>query len=159
MFKSYFKKCPRCNEKCAVTEKRCGYCGLVFERLQWATNKAGKKMLRQGKKDKVVYVKKYPSDVQKSQVVILCAFLGLVGGHYYYVGRLKKALFMTFFGLIAITFGILNSFSMIPDEIFLTSQVITAIPVFIWIFDLVNVSINRFKIPVSIDLTEEKWRQ
>ena len=156
MLNSYYQKCPRCGEKSAKTAKKCSYCGLIFERLKWATNSAGKKMLKAGQKDKVVYIKGYPKDVKKSKVVLLCIFLGIFGAHYYLIGRLAKAVFMTVFGTLAVTFGILYTINMIPDQIYITAQVITAIPFIIWLFDILNVSINRIKIPVSIDLTEEQ---
>ena len=159
MLNSYYKKCPRCGEKSPKTANKCSYCGLIFERLNWATNSAAKKMLRTKQKDKVVYIKGYPNDVKKSKVVLLCLFLGLFGAHYYLIGRLAKAVFMTVFGTLAVTFASLSVFDLVPTEIYITAQVISAIPFIIWLFDIVNVCINKIKIPVSIDLTEEKWKQ
>ena len=79
------KKCPRCKNVCLLSQVECDECGLAFAKLDMATNKEGKRRLFRGQKEQVVYVKKYPKDVKKWKMILITLFLGLFGGHYFYV--------------------------------------------------------------------------
>lgn len=155
MFKKYTKRCPRCDAKNPINAYKCPSCGLIFDRLNIATNEAGKKMLREGKKDKVVWTKDFPSDLKRYKAILLCIFLGLFGAHCYYVGKFTKAIFMSIFGTLTMVIAVLIVQGLIPEQIFMTSQVIGGIPIFVWLFDISAICFKRFKVPVSID-TEVK---
>ena len=156
MFEKYYKRCPRCEEKNPINAYKCPSCGLIFDRLKLATNAAGKKMLKQGKKDKVIWTKDFPSDIKRSKAIILCVFLGLFGAHCYYVGKYTKAILMSIFGTLTIVIASLVVWSYIPDQIYMTSQVVGAIPIFVWLFDISAICFKRFKVPISIDILEDK---
>ena len=76
--KSETKKCPRCGEKCLFASPKCPECGLVFSRLNFVTNKAGKKCVLKRQKDKLLYMTSWPSDVSRLKAILLCGFLGLL---------------------------------------------------------------------------------
>ena len=135
---------------------KCSDCGLVFERLSWATNSAGKKMIKQGKKDKVVYVTTFPSDLKRYKVLLMCIFLGLFGGHCFYVGRQIRGVFMLIGGMFFIVGGTLAVLSVMPQAISSIVSIIVGSLGFVWIFDVVNICIKKFKVPVYIDFSEEK---
>lgn len=151
------QKCPRCGEKNAKMAVKCSYCGLIFERLKWATNKAGKKMLHLGKKNKVVYTTKLPSDLKMYKILLMCIFLGLFGGHCFYVGRFKKGILMLCFGIVFIIGAILSMNNLIPVSIGTFIYIIVGALGIMWVFDIFNICIKKFKVPVSIELVEEKW--
>ena len=150
------KKCPRCGEKAPKNAVKCSYCGLVFERLKWATNSAGKKMLHLGKKNKVVYTTEMPSDLKRYKVLLMCIFLGLFGGHCFYVGRIKKGIVMLCFGAVFLVGAILSINNLIPVSIGTIIYLIVGALGIMWIFDIVNICVKKFKVPVSIELVEEK---
>ena len=150
------KKCPRCSEKMPKNALKCSYCGLIFERLKWATNKAGKKMLKKKEKDKVVMVTDFPSDISRYKLLLIAIFLGIFGGHCYYVGRIKRGIYMTISGIVFVVGLVLSINSMIPESINSLVQILVGILGFMWIFDVFNICIKKFKVPVSIDYWEEK---
>ena len=145
------KKCPRCGEKNLEQALKCSDCGLVFSRMELATNKAAKKMIKQGQKDKVVYVKSTPKDLKRWKLILLTIFTGLWGGHLFYVGRYNKAIFMLIFGLIYIVGGILSISNLLSKGIEMVVYFCVGILGFCWLFDVLDVCIFRLKIPVYID--------
>lgn len=144
------QKCPRCGTKHMEQELQCNQCGLIFERLNYATNQDAKKAIKEGKVNQVVYVKNTPSDVKRYKLVLFAIFLGFFGAHCFYVGRYKKACVMLVMGLISIVAGILAITKTTPIEIQTLLVLITASQTFMWLFDVVDVCIFRFKIPVYI---------
>lgn len=151
--------CPRCNEKMPENSVRCTSCGLIFDRLNYATNSAGKKMIRNGNRDKVVYVKKLPSDVKKWKLILMGVFTGLFGGHCFYVGRYVRGIIMLFGGIIAIVSGVLASFSLLPESIFTLCGMISGVMFIVWLFDVINICFSKFKVPAYIEKTEvKKWK-
>ncbi len=148
--------CPRCNEKMSQNSSRCISCGLVFDRLNYATNSAGKKMIKNGNSDKVVYVKKLPSDVKKWKLILMGIFTGLFGGHCFYIGRYIRGIVMLIGGIISIISGGLASFSMLPESIFTLCSIISGTMFIVWLLDVVNICFSKFKVPVYIEKTEGK---
>ena len=82
-----YKKCPRCGNRCLSAQDRCDECGLIFSRMKYASNKAAKEKIRHFDKDFVIYTNDLPSDVNWLKLLLLTFLTGLVGGHYYYVGK------------------------------------------------------------------------
>ena len=132
----------------------CPDCGLIFERLNLATNKAGKKMINHGKRDKVIYVNDFPSDLNRYIVFTLALFLGLFGAHCFYVGRYIKGTLMAFGGVVTILGTILSALSIMPESINTLVLLIVGVQGFTWLIDCLNIGIKKFKVPVYIDLTE-----
>ena len=115
-------------------------------------------MLRMGKKNKVVYTTEMPSDLKRYKVLLMCIFWGLFGGHCFYVGRLKKAIVMLCFGVVFVVGAILSINNIMPTSIGTFIYLIVGALGIMWIFDIVNICIKKFKVPVSIELLEEKWK-
>lgn len=145
------KKCPRCGEKCFSVQKKCDYCGLVFERLNYVTNKAGKIAVIKRQKEKVLRVTTWPSDVKKWKAMLFCGLGGLVGAHNFYLGRFLKGFFsliVTLIGLVCILFENYINYAPFYEAFFFLPTAITFI---LWIYDFIMIFFERYKIPVAIE--------
>lgn len=152
------KRCPRCNRKMDILAPKCDTCGLIFDRLKFATNSAGKKALKQGLDNKVVYVKTPPSDVSKWKLFFIALFFGFTGVQYKVVGRMKWFYFMFISFIITITFGTIEFFGIYLEGINIYLSIIMyfiylpgAISTLMWFASAFQIAFNFFKYPVSID--------
>ena len=153
------KTCPRCNEKCDLTQDKCTDCGLVFARLELGSNKLAKKKILSGNKDEVVYNRGIPKDVKKWKLLVLSIFLGIFGAHNIYVGRFWKGAYMAICGLLSIACVTFTSFSF-TDLLLQISVLPCGIMGFMWLFDMVDIFFGRFRIPIAISVEEQnKWKQ
>ena len=127
---SPFKKCPRCKEKCLAHAKTCHECGLIFERLNYTSNKTAKKLILKGKYKDTIKTADWPYDAKKSTALLLCGFLGFTGAHNFYLGRFLKgaiALFGIILSVIMVSlndlfdFYILQSFLLVIDLLLLVA--------------------------------------
>ena len=148
------KKCPRCAMKVPVETLICPDCRLNYQKFNDATNKEAKQALKEGEKDNVLMRKGCPSDVNKIKLLLMAVFLGFAGGHHYYVGRYKMGFVYSCFFLIGLTNAILTTMidnieSSMIYQIFTLFVLGWGIVLFMWIFDVINIIFNKFKIPVS----------
>ena len=134
----------------------CPSCGLNFIKFNEATNKQAKDALSQGEKDRVLYRTGCPSDVKRWKLILMCVFLGYMGGHHYYVGRKYWGLFYTCFFLIGVINAIVTMF--FPQvintdafQVFYLLVLIWGIVIVMWIVDIFKICFNKYKIPVSRD--------
>jgi TM2 domain-containing membrane protein YozV len=152
---SPFKKCPRCKVKCLVSEKKCHECGLVFERLNYTSNKSAKRNLLKGKRDEVIMVSDWPYDAKKSTSLLLCGFVGFTGAHNFYLGRFWKASIMLLGLLLAITTVLLSEYGLYGSPVYNIIRYIAILPgasvLIFWILDFISIFLERYKVPVSID--------
>ncbi|MDD4110652.1 MAG: hypothetical protein PHS54_03765 [Clostridia bacterium] len=152
---SPFKKCPRCQTKCLVHDKKCNECGLIFERLQYTSNRTAKKNLLNGKRDEVVMIKEWPQDANKVKALWLCGLLGFTGAHNFYLGRFWRASFVLIGLLLTMTFVILSDFGLYGTTIYYIIRYLALIPgacvLIFWVSDFLNILLEKYKIPVSID--------
>lgn len=151
------KKCPRCDAKMPVSAMICPRCELNFKKFDTATNEAGKKALNEGRKQDVVFRKGCPKDVSKTKLILLAVFLGFTGAHNYFVGRNKKGLFYTIFFLVGVVNAVLtavvkSALTGWVKEIFTILVLIWGVVLVMWLFDVLNIIFDNYKIPVSIDL-------
>mgnify|MGYP005776289561 CR=1 FL=1 len=149
-----YKKCPRCHEKCFAHEKACHECGLVFERLNYTSNKTAKKLILKGNRKDTIKTSDWPYDAKKSTALLLCGFLGFSGAHNFYLGRFVKGAVSLFGILLSVIMVILN------DQIYGTTtwdvlRFIVLIPgccvLIFWVSDFLSILFERYKIPVAID--------
>ena len=143
--------CPRCKEKNFKNQKKCSECGLVFEKLNYVTNRAGKIAVVKREKEKVLNVTNWPSDVKKHKALLLCGFLGFLGIHNFYLGRYLKGAFSLFVTLVASVCILLENYidySKFYETFFFLP---TAIMFIFWWLDFILILINKYKIPVAID--------
>ena len=160
MKKKIFKHCPRCNQKSPVGQPVCEKCGLIFSRMEKVSNSAGKEALKNGDKNKVIFDKNLPKDVNKWKLFFLALFLGWIGLQYERVGR--KKLFYYFL----ISFCLLFLFSfLILINVFSTDIIYhkywgilswmmilpASFGLIIWFVSLVQILSGTFKVPVAID--------
>lgn len=145
------KKCPRCDEKMLENQKVCPDCGLVFARLEKATNAEAKKQFFQ--KDKsIVIVKDIPKDVSKKKLLLYVGFLGIFGAHNFYIGRYYKAILMCLFSLLALVYVALpysDVMLFIMSSPFITIPTGIFVSVF-WVSDFIAIIFENYKIPVAL---------
>lgn len=148
------KICPRCGNKCLIGQERCEECDLVFSRMQYASNKEAKKKIRHFDTDFVIYTNQYPSDVQWWKILLLSIFTGLVGGHYYYVGKYWKGGLMSA-GFIYLVFCTIFNAQMVQA----LTQYAAYLPIsflgIAWMVSLVFVITRKFRVPVIVKLPED----
>lgn len=153
--KKDFKRCPRCDRKQPITQPKCPGCDLIFARLSKATNKAAKKAIRRGEKNKVICDSVLPRDVSKWKLFWLCMpIIGLFGVHRFYVGKYKSA---TFYLIAAILVLVAAAFPLEWwGDFWLASLIVAMItPVgftlTFWVVDIFRILFNNFRVPISIE--------
>ena len=97
----------------------------------------------------------FPKDVSKKTFMFLCGFLGFFGAHNFYVGRYIKAIFQVFIGVFSLIATICSGVPFF-DFIMTFMFIPVAINAFLWIFDLIDGALNKYRIPVAVDFTEGK---
>lgn len=137
--------------------KICPSCGLNYDKFDMATNRAGKVAIKEGRKDDIVMRKGCPNDVNKTKLLLLTIFLGFTGAHNYYVGRYWRGIFFTTFFLFGVANAVLTTiFKQAITGAFYEVLTILALiwgaVLLTWLFDIVNVVFNKYRIPVSLDL-------
>ncbi len=149
--------CPRCGMKTLQGTPACEDCGLVFERLKFATNKDAKRKIKRGDRDFIIRTRSLPSDVKYWKLLLMVLFTGLMGGHNYYVGRyLRGAIFSAFF-VLTLTCVILNSWIMskFPAWMELIGGLLVGPFALVWIYDIASISLKKFRVPIAIDLEKQ----
>ncbi len=153
--------CPRCGIKSLSVSESCPECGLVFSRLEIATNKDAKRKIKRRDKDFIIYTNKLPSDVSRLKLILLTIFTGIFGGHCFYVGRYWRGGLLFLNTLILIMYVIFNAQLVGIDggRLIAALTTIGGIIMLLWPFDIVWVLIKRFKVPVAIDLESESGQE
>jgi len=147
------KVCPRCGNKCLIAQERCEECDLVFGRLQYASNRAAKEKIRHFDTDFVIYTNQYPSDVSWWKLLMLAFLTGLVGGHYYYVGKYWKGGLMTT-GFIYLIFCTIFNAEMVNAMTSYFAYFPIGILALSWLVSLIYVCFKKFKVPVIVELPD-----
>jgi len=155
--KSY-KKCPRCNQKVYFNDIKCDECGLIFSRLNFASNFEAKKAIVNREGEKVIKTTQFPSDLKRWLAGLLCAFGGFLGLHNFYVGRYFKGAFSFIVSSISIILiFILESTSVLfqmPLWLFSAAAVFA-----LWFYDLFLIAINKYKVPIALLMPEKKVKE
>lgn len=140
-----------------VQARVCPGCGLNYDKFEMATNRAGKAALKERRKDDIVMRKGCPTDVNKTKLLLLAVFLGFTGAHNYYVGRYGRGMFFTIFFLFGVANAVLttlykSALSGAFFEVLTILSLIWGVVLLTWLFDIINIVLNKYKIPVSLDL-------
>ena len=146
-----FKRCTRCDNKCLLNATKCEECGLIFSRLEFATNTAAKNMIKKGDRSYILYTSDLPKDLSYTKLLIYTLILGLFGAHYYYTGKYIKGILMSAMMAYAIVCLIFNAY-LVEYLSFLYLPI--GIGVLAWIVSCVYVICKKFKVPVFIETTE-----
>lgn len=149
---SGYKKCPRCNNKCLLSQETCEECGLEFSRLKYASNAVARRKIRKFDTDFVIHTSQLPPDVKWWKLMLVAFLTGIMGGHYYYVGKYIKGGLMTATFVYLLFLAFFNSYMTVGYY-----YIPVGIAAFAWIVSLVYVSSKKFKVPVIIDT--EKMRE
>ena len=152
------KKCPRCGNKCLIAQERCEECDLVFSRMQYASNKEAKKKLRRFDRDFVIYTNQYPSDVSWWKLLLLTFLTGLVGGHYYYVGKYFKGGLMSA-GFIYLVFCTIFNAQMVEAMEATLAYLPIGILGFSWLVSLIFVCMKKFTVPVIVKMPDDEVKK
>lgn len=145
------KKCPRCHEKYLVSQKKCNFCGLIFERLNYVSNKSARKEVIKFHKKNYIMTADWPFDASKKVALLLSIFLGFTGAHNFYLGRFYKGLTMLIGFVSAIVLLLLPYQSLAYNIIWYLSFIPACSVLIFWILDSIWIFLERYKIPVSID--------
>ena len=144
-------KCPRCNEKNLASQKKCGACGFVFDRLNYCSNKSAKKEVIKFHRTNYFMTKEWPEDASKKKALLFCGLLGILGANNFYLGRFFKASFVLFGFICAVLLVLLPYGSTMYSTISFFGAIPGAAVLFFWVFDFINIFLERYKIPVSIN--------
>lgn len=151
--------CPRCGLKCLEGVETCPDCGLVFSRLEIATNKDAKRKILRHDRDFIIRTSKLPKDVSKKRLVCYSIFFGAFGGHCFYVGRYLRGITLLINFLILFLFVIFNqSLIEINDGALLgVLTTICGLVLLMWPFDILMILTKKFKVPIAIDLESDSY--
>ena len=156
-------KCPRCGEKCLTSQASCPECGLVFARLENATNADAVKRLKNGEKKNIIMVKKIPPDKKYWKLILYSTLFGLIGIQYFYVYRWKMGVYMLFCFLLAVILGVyFNAYALTwLNGMFMNYMLapFTGVYAIVWLNSIVQVIFKKFKIPVSLPYKEYKLEE
>ena len=152
------KTCPRCEIKLPESVEVCPDCGLVFSRLDIATNKDAKRKKKRGDRSFILKTTKIPSDVSYVKLLLLTIFTGLFGGHCFYVGRYLRGSVLLANFLVVLCVAIFNAQLIAYSEV-LVSTVCTifGFVMILLVWDIFMVALKKFKIPVAIDLQNDDY--
>jgi len=147
-----FKKCPRCGEKALLAVSRCNECGLVFSRMARASNLEAQTCIKNKEYDKVLYTSQLPLDVTKWKLLLFCLFGGMIGLHSFYVGRKKRGIYsaVVFAMMMIIIIFQLDIIWPAYDVFMSFFGIFGGVMGIMWFYDLVLISINKFKVPVAL---------
>ncbi len=149
-----YKKCPRCGNKCLRQQETCEECGLIFARLEYASNKAAKRKIKHFDKDFVIYTNQYPNDMSWWKLLLLDFVTGIVGGHYYYVGKYWKGALMTT-GFVYLVFCTIFNAPMVEALTTYYAYLPIGVLGISWIVSLIYVAFKKFKVPVIVEVPEQ----
>lgn len=136
----------------------CPDCGLVFSRLDIATNKDAKRKKKRGDRSFILKTTKIPSDVSYVKLLLLTIFTGLFGGHCFYVGRYLRGSVLLANFLVVLCVAIFNAQLIAYSEVLVsTICTICGFVMLLWFWDIFMVALKKFKIPVAIDLQNDDY--
>lgn len=148
-------RCPNCYGKVDKKTLICTKCGFKIKNLEKASNKKAKELKRKGDGDLVIETNMLPTDLSKKNLLLFCGFLGLFGGHYFYVGKFWRGIVNLIVSIYASVFGIFSILKLTGGKVFAYFEYFALLFfgfVFIFtVFDFFNIIFNKFKVPVYIE--------
>lgn len=154
-----FKRCPRCGYKTYNSFKVCGKCELNFDKFKLATNTEAKEALKKGEKDRVIYTKQLPSDVNKWELFFLAIMLGWTGVHLWKVGKLTRAICHSIGLVLFAIYAVIYVYGGINVVLYNVGNICGAfwlVTFSLSVIDIFEIGLNRFKVPVSLPYKEDK---
>lgn len=151
------KICPRCGIKVLDNCEECPECGLVFSRLEIATNRDAKKKKLRHDRDFIINTKKLPKDVSFIKLLLLAIFLGPFGAHSFYVGRYLRGSVMLVDFLCILMLTIFNQqlMAVANGNLMSVFAIVCGFIELLWFVDIFLIATKQFKVPVAIDLNDD----
>lgn len=160
-------RCPKCGARIPHESHICFKCGTRLTQIREASFLAVKEAKRTYQPEKIVYSTIFPKDLSYKNTLLMCLFLGLFGGHYFYTQRYPHAISYLicsayFFACIIVPgamVGFQVDFTIVIqsvyntptlDAIFVMSCVCGAIIFVLWIKDIFALIFKKFKVPVVL---------
>lgn len=155
-------RCPKCYGSVDKRRQICKHCGFKLKDMDGATHKAVKQARKDGFGMDVMYTNKLPSDIKKKKLLLLCIFLGMFGAHNFYAGHKIKAIYSLIVSIVMFTFATLIAVYQLPVvALYLISPYLVwvysftllfmGINIFLFIYDLIAIITNKFKVSVYKD--------
>lgn len=146
--------CPRCGCKVLKSTEECPDCGLIFSRLEIATNREAKAKKLRHDRAYIINTKKLPSDVSFVKLLLFSIFLGAFGGHCFYVGRYLRGSILLTDMVAVILCVVFNEYLVNVDGGALIATISTVLGMIeiMWFWDIFAIITKRFKVPVAIDI-------
>jgi hypothetical protein len=141
----------------------CVRCGTKLSQIENASHQAVTKARQEFTPEKVVLTTVWPHDLSFRNTLLMCIFLGLFGGHYFYVKRKVPAIIylvtwsmFLLFTIIGMQYRVgddpLPQFDSKPLEIlFGFACCAGALIVTLWFMDIIKIIFKRFYVPVVLD--------
>lgn len=151
------QKCPRCGAKALLSQHKCPECGLVFAKLEMATNKAAAERYKAKERDAIVMTKNVPIDLSRWKLILFATLLGLFGGHYFYTKRWWWGIVYLLGFAVATICVVFNAYFMSTswgETLVKVLAFFVGIYGLCWLYDILRVCTKRFKIPVSLPKKE-----
>ncbi len=156
-------RCPNCGARINKNVNICYKCGTKLSQIQHASHQAVKKARAEFEPEKVVYTTYPPADLNYTQTLLLCIFLGLFGAHYFYVKRpimgtivcVCWSIVILFNVICGIVCGVVNglpdyeSFGLQVPFVFVSMM--SALLISLWVYDIFRIIFKRFKVPVVLE--------
>ncbi len=147
------QKCPRCGCKALLNQYKCPECGLVFSKLDMATNKAAAERYKKHERNKIIMIRKTPPDLKRWKLILYTVLFGLFGGQYFYTRRWWWGIFYLLGFALLFSLVYFNGYLMSTEW---GETLVNVGAVFVgaygicWMLDIVRVCTYKFKIPVSL---------
>jgi len=157
-------RCPYCKMTIAKFTTTCVQCGITKEQIAYASHQDAKKIMQGKDRGLVLYTRTIPRDLNFTKFLLCLVFLGLFGGHYFYIGRkirgflMLGSIILLFVSVIVFPFGNFEDIEMHSfraaaswDGAFFPLDVPGIIAIVVWFVDWFAIVVfNRFKYPVRI---------
>ncbi len=156
-------QCPKCHSRIPRGSPVCFKCGTKMTQIQEASFKAVKQARAEYDYDKIVLSSAFPKDLSYVKTLLMCIFLGLFGGHYFYTKRYTPAIIYlscsSLFLVFILISGIQTGFnagmfyyfsSEIMNFLFIVSCICGAVVFLLWITDIIKIATKNFKVPVVL---------
>ena len=152
-----FQICPRCGLKSFKMQDSCPDCGLVFARLELATNKDAKKLIHRRETEYVIKTSKLPKDISYLKLMLYTLFTGIMGGHCFRVGRYWRGSLLLINFIAIVLYVVFNAKLVAYDggRLIAALTTISGLIMLLWAYDVIMVALKKFKVPVAIDLDSQ----
>lgn len=153
--------CPVCYNRIKKENNICKFCGFETRELKTASNKGIYKLRKAGKKEKIIYTKEFPTDLDYKKTLKLCVLWGWLGIHNFYIGRKVKGFFVAISTTLLLIASMLLALQ--PSLIDITMEFVVVLAPFMslaiifWIMDIFNLLSRKFKVPVALKKDIKKY--